>query len=463
MRTRSMGVVCWLTLACPALVSAQSRVVVSDFKGPNAKPLRSAVVSVLEEHDMELVPPTKAAATARTVGAELDTESGRVRVAKKLHLRAFVQGGARVVKRRIQVTITVFGGSDGMQASQFTTTVPKAAVVKDVRKRLWSAIGSALVGDSGPPDTSDVQEPEAPARPAPVTKKTQPPRPAPVRVPAPTDEETPPGIAPLRSDESMDQSALAERADQEEASSQRPSAFDVSLGGRLSRRSFGYNEALPGLRGYTLHLGPSAVLRGHWYPGAHVTDGVLAHIGLDLRGEFLIGVSSKNKDGQKFSNNSHTFGIGVRARVPLGKLELGAVAGFGQHTFGFAEASGKIDPDVPDVTYNFVRLGLDARWPLFGPLSLQLATAYLVGLSQGEIAERAWFPHTTGNGFEAEIGAAYAMSRMIGLELSLAVQRYFMSLNPEPKDPGVLGSTHRVAGGALDQYLSLQFGVVIRP
>jgi hypothetical protein len=231
----------------------------------------------------------------------------------------------------------------------------------------------------------------------------------------------------------------------------------------LSRRSFGYNEALPGLRGYTLQLGPSAALHAHWYPAAHVTDGALAHLGLDLRGEFLIGVSSKNKDGQEFSNSSHTFGIGVRARVPFGKVELGALAGFGQHTFGFAEASGKIDPDVPDVTYNFVRAGLDARVPFMGEFSLQLAAAYLIGLSQGEIAERAWFPHTSGNGFEAQIGVLYAISRVIGLELSIALQRYFLSLNPEPKDPGVLGSTHRVAGGALDQYLSTQFGVVIRP
>jgi hypothetical protein len=450
MRTRSIGVLCWLALACPALASAQTRVVVGDFKGPSGKQVRAAVEDVLEDHGIELVSPKKAAATARSSGAELDTESGRVRVARKLRLRAFVEGRTQVSKRRIRVTVLVFNGADGMQASEYTTAAPKSGLVRDVRAGLWSAIDTALAGEAPPAEISEKPVAERPARTAAPAKS--------VPVPA-TDEETP-GIA---SRDAEDQEpGLAEHADQEESNGERPSPLDLGIGARLGTRAFGYNDSLPGLRGYSLGFSPSVALRARWYPAAHFVAGALAHIGLDLRGEFLVGVSSKNSAGQKFSTSSHAFGIGLRARLPLDKLELGGVAGFGQHAFGFANANGKIDPDIPDVTYNFVRIGLDARWQFVGPLTLQLAAAYLLGLSQGEIAERAWFPHSTGNGFEAEIGLAYPVSRMIALELSFALQRYFLSLNPEPKDPGVVG-TGRVAGGALDQYLSTRLGVVIRP
>jgi hypothetical protein len=462
MRIRSLSVICLIMLAWPAIAAADVRVVVGEFKGPNGKQVRAAVIDVLEEHDVELVPPKKAAATARSSGAELDTESGRVRVAKKLHLRAFIEGHTRPVKRRLQVTVTVFGGGDGMQASEFTTAAAKASVVRDVRAKLWSAISLALSGEAPAPLEP---EPAAAARPE---RSERPGRPAaPVKSPpvrsASADDELPPGVV-ARSTAADDESEsdLAEHAEQEEASENRPSALDLGVGARLGSRAFGYKDSLPGLRPYTLSLGPSIALRARWYPAAHFTAGALAHIGLDLRGEFLVGVSSKNSDGREFSTSSHTIGVGLRVRIPLDKLELGAVGGFGQHSFGFSEASGKIDPDLPDVTYNFVRAGLDARWQFFGPLALQLAAAYLVGLSQGEIAERAWFPHTTGNGFEAEIGLAYPVSRLIALELSFALQRYFLSLNPDPKDPGVVG-TGRVAGGALDQYLSTRLGIVFRP
>jgi hypothetical protein len=414
--------------------------------------VRTAVVDVLEQHEVELVPSQRAATVARKSGAELDTESGRVRVARKLRLRAFVEGHTHVVKRRIQITIQVFSGGDGMQASEYTTAAPKSGLVKEVRAGLWAAIDSALAGEAAPPEISEKPAAERPARPAAPAKS------APV---AATDSETPPGIAARNADE-QEEPGLAEHADQEESRGERPSPFDLGIGARLGTRAFGYNDSLPGLRGYSLGFSPSAALRARWYPAAHFVAGALAHIGLDLRGEFLLGVSSKNSAGQKFSNSSHAFGVGLRARVPFDKLELGGVAGFGQHAFGFASANSKIDPDVPDVTYNFVRLGLDARWQFLGPLTLQLAAAYLLGLSQGEIAQRAWFPHSTGNGFEAEVGVSYPMSRMIALELSFALQRYFLSLNPEPKDPGVVG-THRVAGGALDQYLSTRLGVLIRP
>jgi hypothetical protein len=459
MHARTIRVLGCLVLAWPALASADARVVVGNFKGPNAKQVRSAVVDVLEEHGVELVPPQKAKAIARSSGAELGTESGRVRVAKKLHLQAFIEGGAHTAKRHLRVTVTVFAGADGQQASQFTSATSKAALARDIKARLWAAIGGAIDAVEPTAEIAEAAEPERPARPnapAPSPAKATP------VAPAARDDETPPGVVaqPQVAPAEAQESTLAEYAELGEQSADLPSPLDLGIGARLGTRAFGYNESLPGLRGYSLGFSPSLALRAHWYPAAHFDDGVLANVGLDVRGELLVGVSSKNSAGQKFATNSHAFGLGLRARVPLGRVELGAVAGFGQHAFGLA-ANGKIDPDIPDVTYNFVRLGVDGRWQFARPLALQLGVAYLAGLSQGEIAGRAWFPHTKGNGFEAEVGLAIPISRMLAFELAFAMQRYFLSLNPEPKDPGVVG-TGRVAGGALDQYWSTRLGIVLR-
>ena len=55
----------------------------------------------------------------------------------------------------------------------------------------------------------------------------------------------------------------------------------------------------------------------------------------------------------------------------------------------------------------------------------------------------------------------WSFSHMIGFEAALSLQRYFMSFDPLPNDPGVRDSG-RVAGGAVDQYVSGRVAMVIR-
>jgi hypothetical protein len=201
---------------------------------------------------------------------------------------------------------------------------------------------------------------------------------------------------------------------------------------------------------------------GHWYPGAHFGSGAAANIGLEVRADMLVGVSSENEYKQKFSTNSHSLGFALRGRVPLGKVELGVLGGWGQHAFSVAD-SGAMDPDIPDINYSFMRLGADGRYQFNKSIAVQLRAAFLYGLSLGEISSPAWFPHATGNGIEAEASFQLGVSRLIAFELALGMQRYFMSLNPKEDDPGVNSNTLRVAGGALDKYFSSRLGLIIRP
>jgi hypothetical protein len=467
----------WLCLALllwPANVLAEPiHAAIVDFKGPGVKPVRAAVVKVLQQHKILLIPPAKLKKTARSSGAELDTESGRVRVAKKLKMRAFVEGHTEnAPKKKIVVVVTVYGGSDGMQAAEFRITTTKAALIKEVKAKLWGSIGRAFGAQPSSVEPVPVEEEEEEE---PVARTTTPTAPArkpaaatrPARTEQAEDRETPTRTRPKPSDEEEERPenpealALEDQADQGEDASKRPSAFDVALGTIVGTRNFGYNDSLPGLRTYNLGLSPSLALHAHWYPIAHISSGFAANIGLDVAADLLVGVSSKDKAGQSFSTSSHGLNIGLRGRIPLGALELGVLFGFNQRAFQLSN-TGAFDPDVPDVVYNSLRFGVDGRYQLIHLVALTARFSYLAGLGLGEISERAWFPHASGNGIEAEIGVQIFPTKLLGFELAMGLQRYFLSLNPEVSDPGVQG-TSRVAGGALDNYYSGRIGVIIRP
>jgi len=188
-------------------------------------------------------------------------------------------------------------------------------------------------------------------------------------------------VVPEEQDESQPKSAL--------------NALDINLGARFGTRDFVYNDPLPGLRKYGMSVSPNLRLALRWYPVAHFDDGALSNIGLDLRGEMLVGVTSKNRAGQKFDTSAHTLGVGLRGRIPFRTFEVGAVLGYGVQAFSLASTS-KASPDVPNATYGFLRAGLDARWQFYDPLYFSVQAAYLFGLSHGQIEDKSWFPHTSG-------------------------------------------------------------------
>jgi hypothetical protein len=432
---------------------AQTRVVVFDFEGPrDVTHLRSAVVDLLEDHAVEVVSTKVANAQAKRSGAELDSESGRVRVGKKLRLTAFIEGRLERGKRgAMTLNITVYTARDGLNAGQMSLSAPKKQVMSELKATFWDQLGPAIRGETAP-----VNEPEPePIAAAPVQPQRQqrPARPQkPVARGEATDEE------PAEGEEPEGEPVVPE--EEESHPSLAVNALDINLGARFGTRDFVYNDPLPGLRKYGMSVSPNLRLAVRWYPVAHFNDSALSNIGLDVRGEMLVGVTSKNRAGQKFETSAHNLGIGVRGRLPFRSAEFGAVIGYGVHAFSL-DSTSKASPDVPNATYGFLRLGLDARWLFFDPLYLSVQAAYLLGLSHGQIEDQVWFPHTSGDGVEADFAVGYAFTKLIGIEAAFGLQRYFMTFDPQPNDRGVRNEG-RVAGGAVDQYVSGRLAMVIR-
>jgi hypothetical protein len=420
-------------LACASAASAQTRVVVREFDGPFATRARSGVVDGLQEHSVEVVDESDAKAAG-----DLDTEAGRAAIARELAIAGFIEGHtSRSGSSRAKLQLTLYSGQDGSQVSDSTLVAPKPKLEKLSGVRVWKAFGEALASAK-------------PSAPEPAAKTPE---------PEPIDEPEP--VASAR-DERREEPEPAEDADDDDDGAKPTSSpFDLSVGARIGTRRFTYNDAFPGLRGYKLGLSPNVALRLHWYPGAHFSDGVAANLGLELRGELMVGVSSKNSAGQKFDTSSRELGFGLRWRNPFGEAsEWGLLLGYGMRSFEIEQAKAG-GPGVPAVDYGFLRIGGDARLSLFGPLSFDARAAFLLGLSQGEIADKAWFPHTSQHGVEAEAGLGFALSDGLEAQAVFVLQRFFMSFDPRINDAAVQ-SDGRVAGGALDQYLSGRLALVWR-
>jgi hypothetical protein len=453
----SLGLWC----VASAAAEAQTRVVVHEFEGPSASQIRSVVVDILEEHAVEVVSTKVANAQARRSGAELDSESGRVRVAKKLRLNAFVEGRVEKSRRAFKVRITVYGARDGMVAGEMNLSAPKRQLASEVNATMWEQLGPAIRGEAAPlaePEPAFVEAPVQPQRPQRAQRQVRPTRPVPVPEPDPEEEQE---VAEGPPEEEVPEEPESEETEEPSSGTALAAAspLDINIGARFGGRNYKYNDPFPGLRKYGMDVSPNLRLHVRWFPAAHFDDGVLSNFGLDVRGELLVGVTSKNRAGQKFETSAHSFGVGLRGRLPLRALELGAIIGYGMHAFSL-EGTSKANPDVPNAGYGFLRTGLDARvnfWVMY----TQLSAAYLFGLSHGEIAEEAWFPHTSGDGVELDLALGVFFSKVLGVEAAFGLQRYFMSFDPEPRDPGVRGPG-RVAGGAVDQYISGRVAMVIR-
>jgi hypothetical protein len=423
---------CGLVLAVCAWTSvamATPRAVVREFDGQNSKRVRGSVVAVLQEHGVELVAAEAADQSASTQNADLATDAGRVSVAKELRVSVFVEGSVQRAGSKLRVSIKAYAGSDGASLGDMTVTATKANVGRAVTDGLWEAIGAAVESATLPAEQESEQAEPEPEAQAPLVEK-----PAEVVATEPV-------------------------ADQDEFEPKH-SPLDVSLGARFGRRDFVYSDAFPGLRDYKLGLSPSLALHVHWYPAAHVTHGFVANLGLDVRAETLVGVKSKNSAGTEFATSSQTIGLGVRLRIPLDKNEVGFMVGYAAHSFSISN-SNKLEPGVPDVSHGSLRAGAEARWLFLDPLSLHLAAAYLLSVSPGELAQSAWFPNTTGGGIDAELGLGFGVIDAIELQLAFDIERYFFTFHPKPTDAAVLAKG-RVAGGALDQYLSLRASLLWR-
>jgi hypothetical protein len=232
-----------------------------------------------------------------------------------------------------------------------------------------------------------------------------------------------------------------------------PTPLKLSGGGGVVSRHFDYTDDLfSALRNYELDAAPLFFLRAEWYPLAHDGDGDLANFGVTAGYEHVFPPTSLTRNGRRFDTRSNGWFAGLRGRVPLDAHELGFVGGYGRQEF---EVEGDdAAPLVPDVTYEYLRISAEAELR-FSEFVLGLEIGKRFVLATGELETEAWFPHVTPDAVDLRAYVGHALASELDLVAGVQLTRYFFSMNPQPDDA-------RVAGGAVDQYLSGWAAVVWR-
>jgi hypothetical protein len=220
----------------------------------------------------------------------------------------------------------------------------------------------------------------------------------------------------------------------------------------VSHRFFYTDNFRDRLRTYEMGLAPAPYVSAEWYPGGNAIGGPKTHLGIIGSFEQSLSWQSKRASGERFETSMNEWQLGVRGRMPLIPHQAGLSLTFGSHTFSVDDDPRA--PLVPDMSYKFIRLGVDGR-ASFGEISVGGRLAYRFILDAGDVVSDIWFPRASVGGLDLGAYVAYALMPELDVVAGIDYRRYFYTLNPEPGD-------RRVAGGALDQYVSPSLGISVR-
>lgn len=425
-----MRLLTWLVIGLCAMSSsalAQSHVVVLEFSGPRADQIRGDVVRLLDDRDVGLLELERANAVSAKLSVDLGDESGRLAVAREEEITAFVRGETEKQGKRLKLTLHVYSGHDGGEVGTAEMNARPAALGKRLSRKIGSELQTLLAQTRAP----DPIAPEPKAEPVVEAEEIQ---------------------------ADSDDAAEATESDTP-ASGKRPEGLVVGVYASLLSRSFTYKDAVLSLSTHKILLNLSPTLSTQLYPMAFVSDGVLAHLGLDIRFSYLLFATSA-RDGQSYKTRSLDLRLGLRGRLPLGDHQLGLGIAYGMQSTSFGKGDDGSEAGVPDVRYGHLRIAGDGRFLIAG-LWLQPALALLVPLSLGQIASTNWFPHASGLGVDASLHLAIPLSSSFEVVLGGAFRQWGLSLNPEPSDSSVI-TLRRAAGGATDRYITADLGLVLR-
>jgi hypothetical protein len=385
---------------------------------------------------------------AKRRGVSLSGAVGKKEVASDLGIAAWVDGRVKKKAGKFEATVTVTDANSGdtVEKAVFKGKKPKQvqlSVKSTFKKRLGSAFGkvSAPEQQYSAPAAQEEEVPEVAA---------VEPEPEPTRTP----------VAQARDDESAlgfsskDSEEMRIDGDEEAPAKKRTwSAFEGRFAMGILNRGLVYNQAVTqNVGNYSLPAAPIADIGARVYPGALFSDSLAAQlIGIDVHGQFAFGVASESSDGTRYASSYSAYDASLLARWPFNHHEVHLAAGYGVQNFSM-ENKGGVDAPVPDVAYKGMRAGGGGRFELASGYNLGLDLSYLILSSLGELKSKNWFPQASGAGFQAQLFADARVYKSLSARLFASYQRNFFDFNSRSEDS-------RIAGGAVDQYITAGLGL----
>ena len=423
-----------VTLLPPAIAWAQpSKSIAVYIEGNNARAVRSSVLEIVPK-TLTVVDPGEFSKALGKAGARgpfgnlIAVPKQRDKLLAKVRKAAVTAGAAVVVMGRVRKSKR--GGDEVyivyVDADSNDLAVDEAVALKTGEQT------AALKGVLGPP-----LEQLAPPEKAPEEAVVE---------PTTADKE---GADEADSDETSDFKAHDIAT----------ALFVVGVNYELGARRFDYSDPLEGstnLRPYTVFGAPMVMVTGEIYPAATTGIRVLKDVGVTVMFAHAFGLQSAPEGGEPIGTSYDRFGIGLRARLRLGgegAPVVGLSGGFGILNFEYDDPEDQtLVGALPDVSYKYMRVGVDGRAPLGSVFNLFAGFDYLGPLEAGEVYERFTAPSVGGIG--ARFGMAFTLDAGFEIRLMGEYTRMFYAFEPvaQPRDA-------YVAGGALDQYLGISAGV----
>ncbi len=413
----------------PRKTSAIPRLVIRPFEGRNASKIRIGAVRAFSGKPVKLVPSQSFVDKAEQLGVNLRKSSGQIKTARALNVDALVDGDVELEGNTWTAYVRLVDGDSGQVLRQeYYEERTAAALSRRIQQDLWNGF----------------RKPIADLR---------------------TDRQA--AVATAKKKDTSKEGARERRRDERRMARYRglglPTAIDIQFDFRLVHRNFEYNDDLrEDLRDYELGAGPGFAVRMRWYPAAHFVANAWSQFGVDGFYERLANLTSERaEDGQSFPTRASAWGIGLRWRYALKRVQPSLLVGYGRQNFevlvsGPPRPGFDNTPQVPQVNYKFIRYQGEIRWDVVAGLKLMIRGAFLQVLETGGISSPLWFPNASANGMEAELLFGYALPLGFEVRTGFDYRRYFFDLDPEPPNPPF------VAGGALDVYWGFTLGIAWR-
>ena len=226
---------------------------------------------------------------------------------------------------------------------------------------------------------------------------------------------------------------------------------------RMFSRNFSYNQNVRGQQqGYqapeqrynNLPLVPA--------PGLAIEYFITPKIGANLAYNRAI-AGSKDAMGSVYKTTAYDWSVGGKGRFDLIGLQIEPMVGYVAKVFeiqNFATDANRIQ--VAPVSYRQIRLGSGVRLPLSSGAAISAGGAYLHTLGAGEILDPA--KYFGGNALAGELFAAMSMplgfAKGLDIRFGADYRRVAFAFTPN-----LMPQNGRIAGGAVDQYIGVNFGV----
>lgn len=444
LRLSVVGLLLW-----PALASAAPlRVAVAPVAPDVGSDKVQAQLETLQASGLQMIPADEVNKAMAELGANLDTAGGRQRVLQALGADGLLQTQLGRVRGRYSAKLKLYTPTGVKAVDRLTLRAKRRTrLTYLMKKRLGPWImthAAALRPAEAPPALAQTPDPSPePAAPLPPTVTQAPPPPVVIKAPPPT---SPAQVRPAPAPAPPAQVATA-------SATRSPSprrSLDLGVGLGLMSRHLAYTDDLfEALRPYDLSAAPALNLSVTWYPAAPFTARWPSALGLEARLQYGLGISSRDSADRSYGTQAVAIDAAARARLALGRHEVGLAAGGGLHRFAVQGINSAQDPAFPNVNYAFIRVGIDARIRPLPGLSIRPRVGWRQVLSAGEITDSAWFPRASLLAFDAELSVAYTITSSLELQARGGLQRYAYDLGVQPEDPFI-------AGGAVDQYLSAE-------